>query len=68
MYVCREILRSLGEAGLVATETEALLIDNEIDYEEFSPEVEACLPPQPWTIPPVCMYDTCVWICVHVLH
>lgn len=37
----------------MATETEALLIDNEIDYEEFSPEVEACLPAQPWTIPAV---------------
>lgn len=46
------IMRSLGEAGLVEGETEGLLIDNDIDYEEFSTEVEDCLPKDlPWTIP-----------------
>ena len=47
-------MRSLGEAGVVEGETEALLIDNDIDYEEFSDEVNACLPKdEPWTIPKV---------------
>ena len=47
-------MRSLGEAGVVETETEALLIDNEVDFAEFSPEVEQCLPKEsPWTIPRV---------------
>lgn len=47
-------MRSLGEAGLVEGETEALLIDYDVDYEEFSKEVEDCLPKDlPWTIPKV---------------
>lgn len=54
LFLFRKIMRSLGEAGVVETETEALLIDNEVDFEEFSSEVEDCLPKEhPWTIPRV---------------
>ncbi len=44
-------MRSLGEAGMVEVETEALLLEQEVDCQEFSEEVEDCLPKDdPWTI------------------
>ncbi len=47
-------MRSLGEAGLVEGESEAFLVENEVDYSPFPDEVLACLPTQlPWTAPPV---------------
>ncbi len=47
-------MRSLGEAGVVERESEAFLIENEVDYSEFSEEVLACLPKQlPWSVPQV---------------
>ena len=57
-------MRSLGEAGEVERESEAFLLENEIDSSEFSESVLDCLPKQlPWTIPQVislssmgCMY------------
>ena len=52
--ICRELLRSMGEAGEIEPETESFLIENDIDFEEFSPEALDCLPKQaPWTIPQV---------------
>ncbi|KAK7093416.1 hypothetical protein V1264_007176 [Littorina saxatilis] len=47
-----QLARSLGEAGQVEPETEALLIENDVDCSEFSDEVLECLPQDlPWTIP-----------------
>lgn len=47
-------MRSLCEAGVVEGETEAILIDNDIDFTDFSEEVNACLPTElPWTMPEV---------------
>ena len=52
--ICRELLRSMGEAGEIEPETESFLIENDIDFEEFPPEALDCLPKQaPWTIPQV---------------
>ena len=58
-------MRSLGEAGLVEVETEALLVDNDIDSADFSEEVNACLPKEkPWTIPQVCTMF-CAYVHMH---
>ena len=47
-------MRSLGEAGEIERESEAFLIENDVDYSEFQSEVLECLPKQsPWTIPQV---------------
>ncbi|XP_064598861.1 DIS3-like exonuclease 2 [Liolophura sinensis] len=47
------IARSLGEAGLIEPETEGMLIEYDIDYSEFSPQVLTSLPTaSPWAIPP----------------
>ena len=44
--------RSLGEASLIEAESETILIDQQIDYAEFSKDVVDCLPKDlPWTIP-----------------
>ncbi|GFO10034.1 dis3-like exonuclease 2 [Plakobranchus ocellatus] len=44
--------RSLGEAGQVEPETEAMLIEMDVDHSPFSEQVERCLPSDlPWSIP-----------------
>ncbi|ESO85209.1 hypothetical protein LOTGIDRAFT_235866 [Lottia gigantea] len=43
--------RSIGEAGLIEPETEALLIENDVDFSDFSEEAIKCLPTVPWKIP-----------------
>lgn len=45
------LYRSLGEAGAVRGESNAILMENGIDFAEFSPEALQCLPELPWTIP-----------------
>ena len=37
--LCRNLKRSLGEAGQIEPETEGMLIENDVDYAEFSEEV-----------------------------
>jgi len=37
----RKLVRSLGEAGEIEPETEGMLIENGIDYDEFPQEVWA---------------------------
>ncbi len=47
-------MRSLGEAGAVERESEAFLLENEVDYSPFPEEVLACLPNStqlPWVAP-----------------
>ena len=45
-------VKSLGDIGEVQTETEVLLMENDINTRPFSQEVLACLPPLPWAMPP----------------
>lgn len=53
----RNLMRSLGEAGEIEPETESFLLDNDIDYSEFSADVLECLPKDlPWSIPEVCVW------------
>ena len=42
-------------------ESNAILMENGIDFAEFSPEALQCLPELPWTIPDV---RSCLSICV----
>ena len=52
LYLTRRLARSLGEAGLIEPETEGILIENGIDFDDFPVEVLACLPQNlPWSIP-----------------
>ena len=45
-------MRKIGEIGDHATETEVLLIENDISMRPFSEQVLACFPPFPWTLQP----------------
>ncbi|KAK9849652.1 hypothetical protein WJX84_007532, partial [Apatococcus fuscideae] len=43
-------VRKLGTIGDKDTETEVLLIENDINTSPFTPGVHACVPPLPWSI------------------
>ncbi|XP_078616444.1 uncharacterized protein LOC144884828 isoform X2 [Branchiostoma floridae x Branchiostoma japonicum] len=46
------LAKSLGEAGQIEPETEGLLVENGVDFSEFSEVVLQCLPQDlPWSIP-----------------
>jgi len=49
----RNLMRSLGEAGQIEPETEGILIENDVDYSEFSEQALDSLPIKklPWRIP-----------------
>ncbi|VDI40701.1 DIS3-like exonuclease 2 [Mytilus galloprovincialis] len=53
MYSHGELMRSLGEAGEIEPETEGILIENDVDYSEFTEEMLSTLPVHslPWQIP-----------------
>nr|ATB19629.1 putative ATRRP44A [Callitropsis funebris] len=51
-YPSGHYVRTIGEIGDRDTETEVLLIENDINTRPFSEQVLACLPPLPWTLPP----------------
>lgn len=50
-YAIGELMRSIGQDGNIEAETEAILMENGIDYSEFSDEVIQSLPTTPWSIP-----------------
>ncbi|CAN4078578.1 unnamed protein product [Withania somnifera] len=45
-------VRTIGQIGDRDTETEVVLIENDIDARPFSAQVLACLPPLPWSVSP----------------
>ncbi|CAH1240354.1 DIS3L2 [Branchiostoma lanceolatum] len=46
------LAKSLGEAGQIEPETEGLLVENGVDFSEFSEVILQCLPQDlPWSIP-----------------
>ncbi|CAM9215017.1 unnamed protein product [Hapterophycus canaliculatus] len=51
-YPLGHYVKTLGEKGDKATETEVILLEHEIPHENFSGKVLACLPPEDWTITP----------------
>lgn len=49
-YPFGHYVRAIGEIGDRDTESEMVLIDNDIDARPFSTQVLACLPPLPWSV------------------
>ncbi|TKR80691.1 hypothetical protein L596_014723 [Steinernema carpocapsae] len=48
-YPLGHYVRTLGNAGDAATETELLLLEHDVPHEPFTDAVRACLPEMPWT-------------------
>ncbi|KAI4386870.1 hypothetical protein MLD38_004757 [Melastoma candidum] len=49
-YPSGHYVRTIGDIGDRDTETEVVLIENDIDARPFSSQVLACLPPLPWSV------------------
>lgn len=49
-YPSGHYVRTIGEIGDRDTESEVLLIENDINTKPFSSQVLACLPPLPWSL------------------
>ncbi|XP_062102794.1 exosome complex exonuclease RRP44 homolog A [Humulus lupulus] len=49
-YPSGHYVRTIGEIGDRDTETEVVLIENDINSRPFSSQVLACLPPLPWSV------------------
>ncbi|KAG2277881.1 hypothetical protein Bca52824_060436 [Brassica carinata] len=49
-YPSGHYVRPIGKIGDRETETEVVLIENDVDYSPFSSQVLACLPPLPWSV------------------
>lgn len=50
---CRQLAKSLGQAGEIEPETEGILTEYGVDFSDFSPEALECLPQSlPWSISP----------------
>ncbi|XP_065004841.1 exosome complex exonuclease RRP44 homolog A-like [Musa acuminata AAA Group] len=49
-YPSGHYVRTIGEIGDRDTESEVLLIENDINTRPFSSQVLACLPPLPWSL------------------
>lgn len=43
-------VRTLGVIGERDTETEVLILENDINTTPFTPAVHACVPPLPWSV------------------
>ncbi|KAE8645869.1 exosome complex exonuclease RRP44 homolog A [Cucumis sativus] len=52
-YPSGHYVRSIGEIGDRDTESEVVLIENDINSRPFSSQVMTCLPPLPWSVSPV---------------
>ncbi|CAI5531049.1 unnamed protein product, partial [Closterium sp. Naga37s-1] len=50
-------VKTLGDIGDRETESELLLMENDIDARPFSQQVLACLPPLPWSVSPLDVTD-----------
>ncbi|GFZ09471.1 ribonuclease II family protein [Actinidia rufa] len=49
-YPSGHYVRTIGEIGDRDTESEVVLIENDIDARPFASQVLACLPPLPWSV------------------
>ncbi|KAI3838916.1 hypothetical protein MKX03_002692 [Papaver bracteatum] len=49
-YPSGHYVRSIGDIGDRETESEVVLIENDIDSRPFSAQVLSCLPPIPWSV------------------
>ena len=53
ILLCSILIRSLGKVGEIEGESEAILLENNIDSADFSKEISDSLPQIPWSIPKV---------------
>jgi exosome complex exonuclease DIS3/RRP44 len=51
-YPVGHYVRTLGPVGDRETETEVLVLENDIDTRPFTEAVHACVPPLPWAVSP----------------
>jgi len=49
-YPSGHYVRTLGPIGDRDTETEVLVLENDINTAPFTPAVHACVPPLPWSV------------------
>lgn len=56
-YPSGHYVRTIGDIGDRETETEVVLIENDINNRPFSSQVLACLPPLPWSVSPQHLSD-----------
>ncbi|CAO2834115.1 unnamed protein product [Amaranthus hypochondriacus] len=56
-YPTGHYVRTIGEIGDRDTESEVVLIENDINSRPFSSQVLACLPPLPWSVSPEHLSD-----------
>ena len=63
----RHLLPRAGACAQIEPETEAILLENSVDFSEFAEDALACLPPTPWTITPVRPFFICfsIRLCAH---
>lgn len=50
LYPTGHYVRTLGPIGDRDTETEVLLLENDVNTSAFTPAVHACVPPLPWEV------------------
>ncbi len=60
-YPSGHYVRTLGTIGDKDTETEVLLLENDINTSPFSPAVHACVPPLPWSVTEADLNDPNRW-------
>ncbi|EFJ15219.1 hypothetical protein SELMODRAFT_180518 [Selaginella moellendorffii] len=56
-YPSGHYVKTVGKIGDRNTESEVLLIENDINNRPFSDQVLACLPPLPWSVPAEALHD-----------
>ena len=56
-YPSGHYVRTLGAIGDRETETEVLIIENDIETRPFTEAVYACVPPLPWSVPPEALME-----------
>ena len=61
-YPSGHYVRTLGTIGDKDTETEVLLLENDINTSPFSPAVHACVPALPWSVTQADLDDPNRWV------
>jgi hypothetical protein len=61
LYPSGHYVRTLGAIGDKETETEVLLIENDVNTNPFTAAVHACVPPLPWSVGEADLADPNRW-------
>lgn len=62
LYPAGHYVRTLGAIGDKETETEVLLIENDVNTNPFTAAVHACVPPLPWSVTEADLEDPSRWV------